>query len=420
MTWPTDDSGENLLRDLIPQVLALVTRRFGDFPDAEDAVQESLIAAARQWPTDGIPDNPRAWLVHVASKRMLDYARSENSRRRREAIVAGHDNYAGLDDTGGIEAARDDSLALLFMCVHPELSRSSAIALTLRAIGGLTTAEIANAYLVPEATMAQRISRAKAKIKASAIPFSMPSEAERAARVASVLHVLYLIFNEGYASSAGMQLQRRDLAAEGIRLSRMVRQLLPNNPEVAGLLALMLLTDARRAARTGSNGEIIPLTEQDRSLWDRDSIVEGSRLIQTAFSQGSIGPYQIQAAIAALHDEAPCADETDWPQILDLYALLERITENPMVSLNKAIAVAMVHGARAGLDALEIVRNDKRMSEHYRLSAVRAHLLEMAGDDAAAVACYREAARRTASAPERDYLIAQAVRLSTSDPTRSV
>lgn len=404
------DGAGNLLRELMPQVLAIVTRRFGDFPDAEDAVQEAFIAAARQWPAAGTPDNPRAWLVHVASKRMLDYARSEASRRRREAVVAGHVNDTARDEADNVE--RDDSLALLFMCAHPELSRPSAIALTLRAIGGLTTAEIASAYFVPEATMAQRISRAKAKIKASAIPFSMPAEAERAARVASVLHVLYLIFNEGYVSSTGLRLQRADLAAEGIRLARMLHHLVPNDAEVTGLLALMLLTDARRLARTDPGGEIIALTEQDRSLWNRETIAEGSRLIEGVFSRGGIGPYQIQAAIAALHDEAPTADETDWPQILELYTVLERITGNPMVSLNRAVAVAMVRGAPAGLEALVSLGSDKRVSKHYRLSAVRAHLLEMSGDRAAAIASYRDAARRTGSAPERDYLIARAVRLS--------
>ena len=399
------------MRELAPRVLAVLTRRFGDFADAEDAVQEALVAASVQWPKDGMPANPRAWLVHVASRRMSDHARSETARRHREALVQsqGDQNTPDIDLD---EPQEDDTLALLFMCAHPELSRTSAIALTLRAIGGLTTAEIANAYLVPEATMAQRISRAKARIQDSGVPFRMPADEERAVRLAGVLHVLYLIFNEGYAASGGTSLLRSNLANEAIRLARMVHRLLPGNTEVAGLLALMLLTDARRAARSGPDGELIPLNEQDRSLWDRDEIAEGSALIERTFSRGSIGSYQLQAAIAALHDEAARADDTDWPQILALYTVLERISENPMVSLNRAVAVAMVHGAGAGLKLLDQLDNDKRLAGHYRLLSVRAHLLEMAHEYQQAVASYRAAAQKTASIPERNYLAGKAARLS--------
>jgi RNA polymerase sigma factor (sigma-70 family) len=410
MTAPLDATTETLLRELVPQVLSITARRFGDFSDAEDATQEALVAASMQWPTQGVPANPRAWLIHVASKRMLDYARSESARRRREAVVfSGAPVSIDLDELRAAE--EDDSLALLFMCAHPELPRSSAIALTLRAVGGLTTAEIANAYLVPEATMAQRITRAKAKIKASTVLFTMPADIERTERLAAVLHVLYLIFNEGYVSSTGPALQRRDLANEGIRLARMLYRLLPHDPEAAGLLALMLLTDARRMARTNAYGEIIPLEEQERNLWDRDQIAEGSALIQGVFGKGEVGPYQIQAAIAALHDDAGHADETDWAQILQLYSALERISDNPMVSLNRTVAVAMVDGPQRALELLEELRADKRVGEHYRFEAVRAHLLEMSGERAAAIAAYGVAARLTKNVPERNYLIARAVRL---------
>jgi predicted RNA polymerase sigma factor len=298
------------------------------------------------------------------------------------------------------------------MCCHPALTRPSAIALTLRAVGGLTTAEIANAFLVPEATMAQRISRAKQRIKASGVPFRMPTDGERAERLSAVLHVLYLIFNEGYASSIGPNLQRSDLSNEAIRLTRAVHNLLPDVWEVAGLLALMLLTDARRPARTGPDGELIPLMEQDRTLWDRNAISEGVALITDTLSRGSIGAYQLQAAIAAVHDEAARAEDTDWPQILALYGLLERMSDNPMVSLNRSIAVAMVHGPAAGLERLQALDADGRLAGHYRLDAVRGHLLEMAGDHAAAIAHYRAAANGTTSTPERYYLTTQAARLA--------
>jgi len=407
-----DTHGEHLLRELAPQVLAVVVRRFSDFAAAEDAVQEALIAASLQWHRDGVPDSPRAWLIQVASRRMTDYLRSEMARHRREAAAAMETDR--LAWAAGVEsdAEQDDTLILLFMCCHPVLSPSSAIALTLRAVGGLTTREIANAFLVPEATMAQRISRAKQSIKASGVPFNMPDAMERAERLMSVLHVLYLIFNEGYSGSIGSDLQRRDLANEAIRLTRAVHHLLPDNGEVAGLLALMILTDARRLARTGPEGELIPLDKQDRTLWDQKAISEGVALISLTLSRGSIGSYQLQAAIAAVHDEAARAQDTDWTQILALYGLLRRISDNPMVTLNYAIAAAMVHGPSTGLKLLEALDADSRLAGHYRIDAVRAHLFEMAGDQQRAIAYYQAAARRTTSIPERDYLTTKVARMN--------
>ena len=411
---------EDLLRALAPQVLGAVVRRFGDFSAAEDAVQEALLAASLQWPAEGLPGNPRGWLIHVAARRMTDHIRAELARRRREAVVVMQPpddpppladsvtsfNEAGLD--------RDDTLILLFMCCHPALTRPSSIALTLRAVGGLTTAEIANAFLVPEATMAQRISRAKQRIKSSGVPFDQPTDADRAERLSAVLHVLYLIFNEGYASSIGADLHRSDLSNEAIRLTRAVHRLLPDHGEVAGLLALMRLTDARRPARTGPDGELIPLAEQDRTLWDRTAIAEGIALVTAALSGGSIGVYQLQAAIAAVHDEAAHVEDTDWPQILALYGLLDRMADNPMVTLNHAIAVAMVHGPAEGLARLSVLDADARLAGHYRLDAVRGHLFEMSGDRRVAIAHFRRAAERTTSIPERNYLTMKAARLRTS------
>ncbi|HEY0662059.1 MAG TPA: DUF6596 domain-containing protein [Lysobacter sp.] len=407
-----DIQTEHLLRELAPQVLGAVCRRFRDFAASEDAVQEALIAATARWPRDGVPDNPRAWLVQVALRRMTDHVRSEISRRNREGIAADETSLVvapAVYSEPGIDP--DDTLILLFMCCHPALTAASAIALTLRAVGGLTTAEIASAFLVPEATMAQRISRAKQSIRESGVPFEAPTESERTKRLASVLHVLYLIFNEGYTSSSGPDLQRTDLSDEAIRLTRAVHQLCPHDGEVAGLLALMLLTDARRPARTGPEGELIPLAEQDRSLWDRSAISEGVELVSRTLSRGSVGAYQLQAAIAAVHDEAAHAQDTDWAQILALYGLLKRMSDNPMVTLNHAIAAAMVHGPAEGLALLQALDADPRLAEHHRLDAVRAHLHEMAGDHQAAIAHYMAAAARTTSIPERNYLSAQAARL---------
>ena len=415
MTSPSPEArAQQLLRDLAPQVLGAVLRRGHDFGSSEDAVQEALIAAATQWPRDGVPDDPRAWLIQVASRRFADHVRAETARRRREAFVVSlvpPEQQVALAADCDDAAERDDTLVLLFMCCHPALSRSSAIALTLRAAGGLTTAEIARAFLVPEATMAQRISRAKQTVKDSAVPFSMPTAEERAQRLAAVLHVLYLVFNEGYTATSGPDLHRSDLSGEALRLTRMLHALLPDDGEVAGLLALMRLTDARRAARTGPSGELIPLTEQDRSRWDRSAIAEGVALLTATLPRGSIGPYQLQAAIAAVHGEAARAEDTDWPQILALYDLLQRMSDNPMVTLNRAIAMAMVHGPAAGLELLKGLDADARMAATHRLDAVRAHLLERAGDREAAIALYGRAAGRTASIPERDYLVMQAARL---------
>ena len=396
---------EDLLRELAPQVLGAVARRYGDIDDAEDAVQEALLAAATQWPAEGMPDNPPGWLIAVAARRMTDRLRNEAARRRREVVAASREPA----DRPPPVPDRDDSLILFFLCCHPALTPASAIPLTLRAVGGLTTAEIARAFLVPEATMAQRISRAKQRIKESGAPFAMPTGGEWAERLRSVLHVLYLIFSEGYAASTGARVARSELSAEAIRLTRMVHASLPDDPEVAGLLALMLLNEARRPARTGRAGELVPLAEQDRSQWDRRLIAEGVALVSAALPSGAVGEYQLQAAIAALHDEAPTAEETDWPQILALYGLLERITGNPMVTLNRAVAAAMVEGPAAGLALLDGIA--EQLAGHHRLDAVRAHLLEMAGDDDAAIAHYRAAAGRTTSLAERDYLTARAARV---------
>ena len=412
-----DATSEHLLRELAPQVLGTVIRRFHDFAAAEDAVQEALVAAATQWPREGVPDNPRGWLIQVAARRMTDFLRSEGARRRREAEAVIQSSYLAPSADLEHELDQDDTLTLVFMCCHPSLTPSSAVALTLRAVGGLTTAEIAKACLVPEATMAQRISRAKNTIKASGVPFRLPTIQERTQRLRAVLHVLYLIFNEGYTSSGGPHLQRLELSREAIRLTRCVHILLPEDGEVAGLLALMLLTDARRLARTGPDGELIPLAKQDRTLWDQAEISEGVALLTGALSNGSIGLYQLQAAIAAVHDEAVRAEDTDWPQILALYELLKRISDNPMVILNHAIAAAMVHGPSKGLELLITLDSDTRIANHHRLDAVRAHLLEMAGDHQAAITHYRIAASRTTSIPERNYLITQAARLNESAPS---
>lgn len=401
---------ESLLRELAPQVTAALTRRVGDFARAEDAVQEALLQAAQQWARDGLPDNPRAWLLAVATRRASDAARSEIARKKREQQAAPEEEAPAAD----VEPERDDTLLLLFMCCHPALRASSSVALTLRAVGGLTTAEIARAYMVPEATMAQRISRAKATIKRSEVPFAMPGEGEREARLGAVMHVLYLIFNEGYASTHGAQLVRDDLSREALRLVRSLARALPEHCELAGLLALMLLTYARRAARTGAAGELIPLDEQDRTLWDHESIAEGVALLSAALPKQQPGPYQLQAAIAAVHDEARAASETDWLQIVALYDVLEQLADNPMVTLNRAIAVAMVQGPSAGLAVLAPLDEDPRLRDHYRLAAVRAHLHERAGEHERASALYARAAELTTSAPERDYLLLRLARLRTS------
>jgi RNA polymerase sigma factor (sigma-70 family) len=406
---------EDLLRGLAPQVLGALVRRYGHFDASEDAVQEALLAAAVRWPAQGVPANPRGWLITVASRRLTDELRAEDARRRREATAAAlvlpEELQAPAADVEH-PADRDDTLALFFLCCHPALSPTSQVALTLRAVGGLTTLQIASAFLVPEATMAQRISRAKQRIRGAGIPFRMPRAEEWDGRLQAVLRVLYLVFNEGYTATSGPDLQRTDLTAEAIRLARALRGLLPDDGEAAGLLALMLLTDARRPARTRPDGGLVPLAEQDRGRWDQAAITEGIELITGTLARGRAGPYQVQAAIAALHDEAARAEDTDWPQILALYGVLEGLTPSPVVTLNRVVALAMVRGPEAGLDLLGSLEAGGRLAGHHRLDAVRAHLLEMAGDHTAARVHYEAAARRTETLPERRYLESRAARLA--------
>jgi RNA polymerase sigma factor (sigma-70 family) len=398
---PTDV--EDLLRELAPQVLGVLTRRYGDFDAAEDAVQEALLAAAVHWPAEGVPDRPRGWLIQTATRRLIDQRRSERSRMAREdRALLTQPPPADVPD-------RDDTLVVLFLCCHPALTPASAIALTLRAVGGLSTPEIARAFLVPEPTMAQRISRAKQRIKSSGVPFRLPTADEWTDRLRTVLHVLYLVFNEGYATTAGRDVHRADLCDEAVRLTRMVHRMLPDDPEVAGLLALMLLLDARRPARTGPSGELVPLPEQDRGRWDRALVAEGASMLADAIGRGAVGEYQLQASIAAVHDRAARAEDTDWPQILALYELLDRMTGNPVVTLNRAVAAAMVHGPEAGLTLLADVED--RLPGQHRLDAVRAHLLEMAGDTTAAAEHYAAAAARATNLPERHHLSRQVARL---------
>jgi RNA polymerase sigma factor (sigma-70 family) len=397
---------ERLLRELAPQVLAAVARRHGRFDLAEDATQEALLAAAQQWPTEGVPENPRGWVIAVATRRLIDALRAEASRTRREETAFALELPPGADVPD-----EDDTLTLLFLCCHPALSPPSQLALTLRAVGGLTTAQVATAFLVPETTMAQRISRAKATLAEAGGRFEPPRGDERAARLGVVLHVLYLMFNEAYTATSGEQLQRRELAREAIRLTRKTRALLPDDGEVAGLLALMLLTQARSGARESADGTLIPLADQDRLSWDRELLDEGVRLIQETLSVAPLGAYQLQAAIAAVHAEAATAADTDWPQVLRLYDLLYALAPSPVVTLNRAVAVAMVDGPRAGLAGLDALAGDRRLAQHHRLASVRAHLQEMAGDTQAALAGYQDAALRTTSIPEQRYLQAQAERL---------
>jgi len=408
VTQPGVQDVEGLLRRLAPQVLGVLVRRYGQFDACEDAVQEALLAAFGQWQNDGIPEHPRSWLVAVATRRLIDEIRADRARRAREdAVTDPEDRYEpGPDEPETSE--HDDTLTLLVLCCHPALTPASQIALTLRAVGGLTTAQVASAFLVPERAMAQRISRAKRMIKASGMRFELPPEGDRAERLRAVRHVMYLMFNEGYTASAGSQLQRVELAEEAIRLTRTLHRLAPADGETAGLLALMLLTHARRAARVSANGSLILLAEQDRSLWDQRAITEGLALVEHALASAAIGPYQLQAAIAAVHSEASSAEATDWHQILVLYGLLERIAPNPVFTLNRAVAIAMVHGPLAGLAELAKAEGDERLAGHHRIEAVRAHMLELAGDRSGAAAAYRAAAQLTTSLPERRYLEARA------------
>jgi predicted RNA polymerase sigma factor len=357
-------------------------------------VQEALIAAASRWPVDGVPEHPRAWLLQTATRRLIDQYRSDRSRRERERVALA-DRCQAPDVSD-----RDDTLAVLFMSCHASLTPASAIALTLRAVGGLTTAEIARAFLVDEATMAQRISRAKQRIDASGGEFRLPAPAEQPAALRNVMHVLYLIFNEGYT------VQRAELSEEAIRLARMLHGLLPDNAEVTGLLALMLLLEARRPARTDARGDLIPLPEQDRRSWDGAQIAEGLARLDTAIAAGAAGEYQLQAAIAAVHSRAGRAEDTDWPQIVALYGLLEQMTDNPVVTLNRAVAVAMDEGPEEALAVVDSVAG--RLEGNYRVDAVRAHLLEQAGDVDAAGKHYRAAASRTTNLQEQRYLTARA------------
>jgi predicted RNA polymerase sigma factor len=398
---------EDLLRELAPRVLGVLVRHYGGFDTCEDAVQETLLAASVQWPADGLPGNPMGWLVTVASRRRTELWRNESARRRREEAAAALEP----PDPGHVPAA-DDTLTLLLLCCHPALTPVSQVALTLRAVGGLSTAEIARAFLVPEPTIGQRISRAKQRIKASGAEFRLPPPGELSERVTAVLRVLYLIFNEGYTASSGSALNRVELTGEAIRLARQLRHRLPDDGEVAGLLALMLLTDARRPARTRPDGALVPLADQDRSLWDGAAIAEGVALITSTLATAPVGLYQLQAAIAAVHDEAATFDDTDWPQILGLYELLNAIAPGPMVTLNGIVAVAMVHGPRAGLSQLAAAEADPGLAQHHRVDAVRAHLLDIAGDRSAARACYQLAARRTLSVPEQRYLESRAAQLA--------
>ena len=422
MTTENGVAVEDLLRRFAPQVLGSLVRRYGHFDVAEDAVQEALLAAALQWPEQGIPENPRGWLITVAVRRLTDALRSDEARRRREERAAAEvprDEYvAPPPDPEQVPAGEDDTLTLFFLCAHPALSPTSQLALTLRAVGGLTTAQIAAAFLVPESTIAKRISRAKQHIRDAGARFELPAPTARGERLNVVLHVLYLVFNEGYTTSSGPALQCPDLTAEAIRLTRLLYRLLPGEGEVAGLLALMLLTDARAAARTEADGRAVPLAEQRRELWNGAAIAEGHAILTRTLGRGPIGPYQLQAAIAALHDEAAIADETDWPQILALYDVLARIAPGPMVTLSRAVAVAMVHGPRAGLALLGTLDADEQLTHTHRLEAVRAHLLERAGDVAAARESYLRAAATTASLPEHRYLTLRAARLHPSPPVQ--
>ncbi len=398
---PLDD----LLRDAAPKAIGVLVRRFGDFASCEDAVQDALLAAATQWPVHGVPDNPTGWVVTVASRRRIELYRADEARRRREAHVVAEE----VVGPGAVET--DDALTVLLMCCHPVLTVPSQVALTLRAVGGLTTAEIARAFLVPEATIAQRVSRAKQRIREAGATLDLPPLDARSARVAAALGVLYLIFTEGHTASAGPTVDRRDLTAEAARLARQLRARLPGDGEVTGLLALMLLTDARRAARIGPDGAMVSLAAQDRRKWNRDAIKEGVALLEWALAHTPVGPYQLQAAIAAVHAEATQAAATDWPQILGLYDVLQRLCPGPMVTLNRAVAVAMVHGSRAALDQLDAAQQDATLAAHHRLDAVRAHLLEQDGDIDGARQCFERAARRALSMPERQYLETQGARL---------
>ena len=410
----TEPELEDVWRRESPHVLAALLRRHGDYADCEDAAQEALAAAADQWPRDGVPDNPRGWLIRVASRRLIDQLRSNRSRAVREETVGTAqpaDAYVGPAADDDTSPGGDDTLLLLLLCCHPLLTRPSQVALTLRAVSGLPTAAIATAFLVPEPTMAQRLSRARTTLRDSAVRFEKPTSEELPARVAAVLDVLYLIFNEGYARSTGDTLLDTSLADEAIRLTRQLHAYLPDHDEIAGALALMLLTDARRAARTDERGDLVPLAEQDRSRWDAGLVGEGVALLEEVLPHGHVGAYQLQAAIAAVHADAQRYDDTDWAQIAVLYSMLDQVAPSPAVTLNRAVAVGMSAGPTAGLAALQPMVDDPSLERYHRLPAVRAHLLEMVGDLAEAERQYARAVELTSSRPEQRYLAHRLTRL---------
>ncbi len=408
----SDPSLDVVWRACAPRVLGALVRRYGHFDAAEDALQEALVAAARQWPDEGMPDDPKAWLIRVASRRLVDRMRADGARARREERAGRGAATSRLDGVASEDASveRDDTLALMLLCCHPSLSRPSQVALTLRAVAGLTTAQIARSFLVPESTLAQRIVRAKARLEAVSDPFRLPPVAEMPARVAAVAHVLYVVFTEGHTATTGGGLTAPSLGAEAIRLARELHRSLPDDSEVSGLLALMLLTDARRGARTTTDGSFIPLAEQDRERWNRGQIAEGVALVEAALPSGPVGPYQLQAAIAAVHDEAVSAEATDWAQIEQLYEMLERIAPGPIVTLNRAVAVAEARGPLAAMELIEPLLDDRRLRHTHRLHAVHAHLLELAGRTDDARAAYLLAARQATSIPEQRHLLAAARR----------
>lgn len=404
-----DAAVEDVWRRETPYVVAAVARRYGDFDGAEEATQEALLAAARQWPQEGMPEYPRGWLIRVASRRLIDQRRSDSARLEREvADVARQPSDAQVapaaDEAPGPDGDEDDTLQVLLLCCHQVLTASSQVALTLRAVAGLTTAQIAAAFLVPEATMAQRISRAKSTLRTSGARFSTPTPGELPARLAAVMQVLYLVFNEGYAASSGRALLDVSLTQEAVRLARLLYAARPADDEAAGLLALMLLTDARRAARADSDGELVPLERQDRTQWDPANIAEGVAIVESVLPRGEVGPFQLQAAIAAAHDEASTYADTDWLQITMLYRMLDRVAPGPSVTMGLAVAAGMAHGPHAGLQVLQPLLTQPALARNHRLHAVRAHLLEMAGARTEAVESYLRASRLTGSIPEQRYL----------------